>query len=232
MTIRLYDKMPLHADHILLDLPFREGVGAITQDVAKPHHPVTLVNTPTWTSLASDLGCLALNGTNEYLRSLNASTADLGFTAGPYSLATWLYWQAGDDSQIIMGRYELDVGGWEVYLYNSPPKYLTLRHHHAGGAAVRSAVYSAGWEFDTWYFLGISRTGGGDAIHYRNGVPLVMTGSLEDPEATTSDLVIGARYTINDNWFKGRLWRPRAWDRILTPAEWARLYSREAGWFA
>ncbi len=225
-----YDDVPFNRE-ILLDLPFREATGIITQDVAKPHHPVALVNTPTWATLDTDLSVLSLNGANEYLQSLNADTADLGFTTGDYSVSVWLKWEDGEDSQIVMGRWELNVGGWEVYLF-SPTNLLTLRHHHAGGAAVRTGIFSAGWTRDVWHCMGISRTGGGDAVHYRNGVPLTMTGALEDPEATTSDLVVGTRYTKDANFFKGPLWRPRAWNRILTQAEWAQIYERERRWFA
>ncbi len=78
MTV-LYDNLGINRE-ILLDLPFREGTGVITHDVAKPHHPITLVNTPTWTTLDSGFQVLTLNGTNEYLQCLAASCADLDFT--------------------------------------------------------------------------------------------------------------------------------------------------------
>ncbi len=84
-----YDDAPINRG-MLLDLPFREATGIITQDVAKPHHPVTLVNTPTWASLASGLSVLDLDGSTEYLQSLNADTADLGFTTGDYSVSAWI----------------------------------------------------------------------------------------------------------------------------------------------
>lgn len=229
MTIH-YDDVNVNED-ILLDLPFREGIGTITQDLAKPHHPVTLVNTPTWTALASGLGVITLNGTNEYIQCVNASSADLGFTTGDYSIGAWFNWQTGDDSQIIAGRYQLNVGGWEIYTYADANLYLTLRHHHAGGSATRSACYSGPWPQDTWHFMGISRTGGGNAIHYKNGVALTTTGDLEDPEATTRDLLLGVRYTKDTNYHKGMLFRPRIWNRIITPAEWLQMYERERGWF-
>lgn len=224
-----YDDVPFNRE-IVLDLPFREATGIITQDVAKPHHPVALVNTPAWASLDTELSVLSLDGATEYLQSLNADTADLEFTSGDYSLSVWLRWESGDASQIVMGRWELDVGGWEVYLF-SPTNLLTLRHHHAGGAATRTGIYSDGWTQNAWHHMGISRTGV-NAVHYRNGVALTMTGELEDPESTTRDLVVGVRYTKDANFFKGKLWRPRAWNRALSAAEWAQIYERERRWFA
>ncbi|GAG65721.1 unnamed protein product [marine sediment metagenome] len=61
-----YDALDINRD-IVLDLPFREGIGTITHSVAKTHPEVRLINTPTWTPLDSGLGVLELNGTNEYL---------------------------------------------------------------------------------------------------------------------------------------------------------------------
>lgn len=227
MTVH-YDDLDINRD-IRLDLPLREGIGTITQDVAKPHHPIALINTPAWTTLDSHLGVLTLDGATEYLQGLNADITDLEPTSGDYSVGGWIYIQSGDDSQIMIGRYEVNVGGWELYHYTN--LLMTLRHHHAGGVALRSAVYSGGWAYNTWYFIGISRSGT-LAPHYRNGVALTMTGALEDPEATNSDLVIGARYSKNDNFHKGMHWRWRYWgDRALTQADWARIYERELRWF-
>lgn len=233
MTVH-YDDLDINRD-IRFDIPLREGVGTITQDVAKLHHPVALINTPSWTILDSHLTCLTLNGTNEYLQSLNADTVDLEPTSGDYSIGGWFFVASGgDSSEILIGRYEVDVGGWELYHYSTG--LVTLRHHHAGGAALRTAVYSPGWGYNQWYFIGVSRSGV-SAPHYQ-GTPgsdltaLTMVGALEDPEATTRDLVIGARFTKNGDFHKGMFWRWRYWgDRALTQADWARIYEKEVRWF-
>lgn len=225
-----YDKLSFN-HQILLDLPFREGVGAITRDVAKPHHQdIDLINTPTWENLASGLGVIAFNGLSEYLELAFADCADLDFTTGDYSYGVWVNREAGVPSQIIIGRYVLSNNGWEIYFFD-PAETLSLRQHHAAGASVRTSCWSAGWTLNTWHFLGISRTGGGNAIHYRNGVALTTIGDLLDPEACNQDLVMGARYTKNANYFKGKMWRPRVWDRTLSAKEWARLFSIERHWF-
>ena len=222
MTI--YDKMPMNR-RMLLDLPFLEGVGAITQDVAKPHHAVTLVAAPTWGNLASGKSVLTLNGTSQYLQCLNALCADLGFTSGDYSVGGWIDWTSGIvTSQIIAGRYELNVGGWELYLtIDGALDYLTLRHHHAGGEAERSACYSLGWEEGVPCLFGVSRSGA-SAAHYRNGVSLDVVGELEDAEATTSDLVIGARYTKDANFFKNNLGRIFISGEALSADDWLEIY--------
>ena len=239
-----YDKIPENED-ILLDLPFREGTGTVTMDVAKPHHPVTL-NDPgggsfVWTSLPSGLMALEFITTGGgaaqgvYLECDSTETADLDFIAGDYSLGCWINWTAVSSS-IIMGRYQLNVSGWELYLYNAAPiYYLTQRHHHAStivGGNPRSGCYSVGWTPGEWCFMGSSRTGGGEAYHYRNGVELTMsTGGLVDPETDSSDLVTGCRFTKDSDWYKGLMWRPRIWDRILSASEWMNIFKSERDWF-
>lgn len=233
--MRGYDKIAEHSG-ILLDLPFYEGIGSITRDQAKPHHQdVDLVNAPTWETITSGLGVLTFDGATEYLELDNADCLDFDFIGGDYSLACWFNWGLGVDSQIVIGRYQLDVSGWELYLYNSPNYYLTLRHHHAGtlvGGNPRSGCYSSGWTPGIWWFMGLSRTGGGEALMYRNGIALSMTtGGLVDPETCAQDLVIGVRYTKNQNYFKGSMWRPRIWNRALAASEWLRIFNAERDWF-
>lgn len=228
-----YDGLDLNVD-ILFDLPQREGVGAILHDVSMGHRNVAAVSAPVWT-LAGSVMTLEFDGGADYLWASNANTTDLDFTSGDYSLGCWINWTDTSTSEIIMGRYELNVGGWELYLFDSGLiEYLTLRHHHAGtlvGGNPRSACYSIGWAPSSgWCLIGVSRTGGGEAQMYRNGVVLGMvTGGLIDPETTTSDLVIGAKYNKLTDFYQGGLYRPRIWSRVLTAAEWRGLYNREIG---
>ena len=223
----LYDNLGYN-NAIALDLPYREGIGALTHDVAKPHHPIQMMNTPTWTPLASGLMTMEFDGVNQYLRATNADTADMGFIAGDYSLGGWFNWNLGDDSQILTGRYAVDIGGWELYLYTTGA--LTLRHHHAGGATVRSGMYSYGWTTNTWHMYGVSRVGS-VATFYRNGQPIQSIGALLDPEASASWFVMGVRFTLATNLFKGQRWRDRVWPRALSAREWLTIYERERGWF-
>lgn len=232
-----YDKISLNED-ILLDLPFSEGVGVITHDQAKPHHILTQ-NVPgggsfTWDNLVSNYPILEFasvgGGPTDgvYLDCPAADTADLDFTAGDYSIGCWLNWTSGDDSQIIVGRYHVSNDGWELYLYeDGAVRRLTLRHHHAGGAALRTATYSEDWTQDVWCLLGISRSGV-NGLHYRNGVAVAVLGdALEDPELCGNDLVIGARYTKDANWYEGKQSHVRLWDRALSAAEWMQIFETE-----
>jgi len=224
-----YDKLATN-HQILLDLPFREAAGAITRDVAKPHHQdVDLIDTPTWAPLVSGLGVIDLNGTSEYLELALAACADLNFMAGDYSIGCWFYWESGgEDDQHIIGRYDVDVDGCELYLYY-PTGSLNLRHHHAVGASLRSACDSYGWTQNVWHFMGVSRSGMA-ANFYRNGVAVATTcsvGGLIDPETCGEDLTIGVRFDKGSEYFKGKLWRPRIWGRVLSADEWAQIYEVE-----
>lgn len=234
-----YDKLAVN-HQMLLDLPFYEGIGAVTRDQSKPHHQdIDLVNTPTWTSIASDLGVLELDGATEYLELANADCLDLDFLTTDYSLAGWINWEhAAHDDHNIIGRYEVDVSGWEVYLFDDPNYYLTVRHHHAGTCPAgppdcRTGCYSSGWTQGTWHFFGISRSGA-SLIHYRNGIALPTTcsvGGLTDPETCAQDLVIGARFSKDDNWFKGMMQGLRVWGRSLSASEWLQIFNRESHWY-
>ena len=232
MVFTLYDNKAINVG-ILLDLPFREGIRARTSDIAKPHHKVDLVNTPTWANVNS-LGVLELDGLTEYLQSLGAGSADLDFTNGDYSFGVWIKCTDTGTSEMIIGRYVLSNNGWEIYLFNNGLDFtLTLRHHHAAGATTRTACFSTGWTPGAWLFIGISRQGAA-AIHYRNGVAVPTThgvGGLIDPEPCVGDMVIGARYTKNADFYRGQMWRPRIWNRVLTPAEWKTIYELERSKF-
>ncbi len=228
MTI-LYDNLGYNR-RMLLDIPFREGIGVITQDVAKPHHPVTLVGAPVWSALASGKMSLTLGGlgSGDYAQCLNADCADLGFTSGDFSVGGWINWTVNEFSQIVIARYELSVGGWEVYLTQAAGlNYLTLRHHHAGGATVRTGAYSIGWTPGTLFHFGISRIGD-TAYFYRYGEPVTTVSDvLIDPEATTQDLVMGVRYSKDANFYQGPLPRLIVADEALSAQDWRAMYRQQ-----
>ena len=230
-----YDNLAIN-HQILLDLPFREATGAITRDVAKPHHQdVDLINAPTWESLVSGLGVIDLNGTNEYLQLLAAACADLNFTSGDYSLGGWFFFRSGGaDDKTPMGRFLVSENGWELYHYTN--EILTLRHHHAAGATTRTGAHSEGWAYDKWWFMGVSRYGGvaqfyrGDINGFAAPPTTISDGGLIDPETCVQNLYIG-RDTTGVNLHNGKLWRPRVWGRALAEGEWRQILDYEKHWF-
>ena len=225
-----YDDILVNAN-VLLDLPFEEGSGILVHDLAKPHHPVTLVSTPSWEALASGKMAIKLDGVADYGLCAGASCADLNFTDGDYSLGGWLKWGDGDDSQIVMGRYEIDVSGWELYMTRAALFYMSLRHHHAGTIVddnPRSSGYCTGWSLDTLFHFGVSKTPGSMQF-YRNGVavPTTLSPTLVDPETCAEDLVIGTRCTHTGNFYKGPFPRLFIASGALTAKDWRNMYETQ-----
>ena len=234
-----FDKMSFNRD-LRMYLPFREGVGAITHDYAKPHREVDLVNAPAWTTIASGLPVMAFDGVNQYLECDTLDTVDLDYTSEDYSIIGWVNWTDTGSSEIIIARYEVDDTppvtfgtGWETYFYNNAGvMYLSQRHHHWGGATDRTSAYSSGWTPGTPWLLGISRSGG-YPIHYRNGVPLTTTcnGGLLDPLTCARDLVIGTRFTKDSNWFSGWIGNLGVIGVALSARDHMNIFQLNKHWF-
>ena len=230
MTLAYDNKSVNH--QILLDLPFIEASGTLhAYDVSKPHHPLTMVHAPAWTTLASDLTVLTFDGANDYIWGTAATTADLNFTTGDYSLGGWFYFATGGtDDKTPLARFLLDNNGWELYHYTN--EILTLRHHHAAGATTRTSCYSEDWAFDEWCFMGVSRSGG-TATFNRNGSDIPTTcsaGGLIDPETCNQNLYVGVDTTLV-NLFNGMQSRPRIWERSINASEWSYIFETERHWF-
>lgn len=235
MVIGARDKLKL--DHnLLLSIPYREMAGQLVMDRAKLHHPLTGHNL-TWSSgmpiIPSQLGLGVFNGASTYIDGPAADTVDLNFTSEDYSIAAWVFYQATTLSQIVIGRYGVDLDGWELYLHD-PNSTLTLRHHHQSLAPdTRSACYSEGWSVSGWHLIGVSRSGGYQH-HFRNGkeVQVMCAGGLNDPDTCNRDLVIGARYTKDTNWYSGYQTLLRVWGgRALEEWEYRQIFEMERHWF-
>jgi hypothetical protein len=231
-----YDKISI--DHqILLDLPYREATGIITMDRAKPNRHIDLVNTPTWASIASGLGVLDFDAaSNEYGECDVLDTLDLDFTTDDYSIVCWVNWCDTGISELIVGRYETNVDGWDIYLTSMALDTLSQRHHHSSLAQLTDSCYSVGWTPDTglWTLLGVTRSGLWP-LHYRNAVALTMAYSafgFRSPDTCNQDLVIGTRgVTKNTNFYDGMMQGLRIWDRELSAAEMMFIFERERKWF-
>jgi len=226
-----YDKLARGSLN-LLDLPFTEGAGTWASGVEKPRHRNTLVGVPAWTTLASGINTLLFDGITDYLECAAAATADLNFLAGDYSLACWVKMVNTGGALIVMGKYEINVSGWELFFFGTT---LNLRHSHASlNPDLSDSCYSDGWPADTWCLIGLSRSGL-YPVMYQNGVAQAMfyeASGMQNPDtAVASDLVIGVRYTKNANYYSGSMWRPRVINRALTEYEWRLLFNMERKWF-
>jgi len=227
-----YDKKSMQHDQLLLSLPFGEGSGGDVFDIAKPHHYAS--GNMTRSSLLSGIPVAVFNGANQYADILAADSGDLDITSQDYSIAGWVYYQSTTFSQIIIGRYGVDLDGWELYL-NEISETLSMRQHHVSLAPdVRDDCYSEGWLLNTWYLFGISRNSLYPK-HYRNGEELEVTyetGGSKDPDTCNRDLVMGCRYTKDANWYKGCMSSLRVWvGKALTAEEHRHIFNTERKWF-
>lgn len=198
---------------------------ATLYDWSRYKHDGTMHNV-TWTQRYAGLWEPVFNGTSAYIDAANADTEALAFSGG-YTIMGWVNWVDTTNSEIVIARYELDVGGWELYLtYTGGIYSLTQRHHHAGTIVdlhPRSASYSVGWdEGINWFMTVVFQGSGTDCLHYRNGVALAVTsstGGIRDFESTTQDLVIGTRFNKAANWYQGEMSQVKGFNYILSPAQ-------------
>lgn len=230
--VKGYDNIRINY-HSLLDLPFNEGVGTLAHDIAKPHHrDVTLVGPPTWGAWPlSNTPTLFFNGVTDYLECTAAATADLDFTSADYSLVVWTYHTVSVLSDIILGRYAVNIDGWEFYFGASALGNLNLRHSHSslGAGDLSDSCYSNGWTDDKWHLVGLSRSGL-YPLMYRDGLPVVMNygpNGMRDPDPCNRDLVIGTRFTKNTNWFHGYMKQPRVISGSLSPSDHWQIFEIE-----
>lgn len=211
--------------NLLLSLPMQEGTGTVTHDVSRAHHPITLVATPTWTTVASGLNILSFNAaSHEYLSCPNASCLDLDFTGtDEFSLGGWCYVDDMAAAYAWIGRFVLDVSGWEAFFFNY---YLTLRISQ-GGADTAVSCYCEDVNPDVWMLMGISRSGA-YPLFYRDGAAAEThyeVGGIPALVSSAGDLKIGNN--TNGNAYNGDMWNPRIWNRALAAEEWAELFERE-----
>lgn len=222
---------------IALDLPFYEGVGGITHDVAKPHQIATLTGPPTWTNASatglSDLGILQFNGAAHYLQIAGADSTDLDFT-GDFTLLEWIYAISMDPgSNSLMCRNEVDASGWSMYvtLDAGAGNYLSLRTNQVGS---HTDAYISNIPVATWLLLGYTRNQAGEsAIGYKNGVAqtTTMAPNILDPITSAQKLLVSVEDGEGSVFFDGYQWRPRAWPRELLASEMLYIFEAERHFF-
>lgn len=213
----------------------RTPVGNVTpttfEDMSRYGISPVGVATPTWTKQRTGIWLRTYNGATQYHHVDDALTKHLNFTLEKYTVTFWINWVDNTNSQIVVARYELDVSGWEIYLYDA---IITQRHHHAGTVIdghPRTASYSINWTEKVPFMVALVYTGNAtDALHYRNGIAVAVTssaGGLLIPETCPQDLVMGTRYTKDADWYRGQTGKLKIWNRALSAGEVYNLFQQE-----
>ena len=219
---RGYDNYTLNTQ-LLLDLQYREGTGANTQDWAKPHHVCTLTGAPTWAALANDLAYLDfVMGTTDHIISLAGVTADLNFTTSDFSAVAWIRPDAGGNRYVFC-RGVPNVDGWGFY-YNA---------NDAVSFWTSQAVtqYTTGTTDEivvgVWHLVGFTRDGASACVYVNGENSTTVYGTHIDPLTSARNLYVGTTDAVGAGWYDGDMWRPRIWDRSLSAAEMHSIFMVE-----
>lgn len=215
---------------LLLDLQLREATGVLAADWAKPYHAApTLTGGPTWAALGNDLSYLDFNpATPDRIIIAAANCTDLGFVAGDFSGAMWIYPDAYGN------RYLYDkssaVAGWAFWVAGVSP-YIALTTANAG-PATQTSYGAAGLVLSAWQLVSFTRIGAAVKI-YLNGIDVTVTAATHiNPAASAAiDLTIGTTVGAGAGWYDGRMWRPRVWNRTLAAWEMLALFEGERSLF-
>lgn len=221
------------ANHqLLLSLPFLEGTGTVTHDIAKPHHVLTLTGTPpTWHSLASGAPYIDFDGVADRLECLAAASADLNFTTEDFTLLVWLFNNGPVLTDSVMCQGADDVDGWELFVGAiAAGGDITLRTNQVAGHT--DLVATAGFTSGAWTLIGVTRSGTGGRF-YSNGEPIPTVGALTDPISVAAGNVfyVGCQDVAGGNFWEGYMSPPRIWDRQLSTYEMQSIFAMERHWF-
>lgn len=228
------DKLKLN-QNLLLSIPMFEGTGTVSvKDVAKPHHPMTLVNSPAWYKESSGLYTLSFTHTSSHkITSPGALCADMAFTTESFSGVIWVNWTTLPNTSSNVGTYIDKEGvanstGWGLTawpdIYGDGFGIMTFLTNPSGGQAYARPSCVA----NTWYLFGWTKVGT-VCLLYCNGVDVTISSTTLATLGTAANLFcIGARTNATQDHFgPGRLWEPRVWNRALLPSEHMEIFNRE-----
>jgi len=221
-----YDSLRIN-QQLLLDLQFRESTGTVTQDWAKPYHAAaTLTGAPSWQELGNDLTYLDFDPANPDRIVITAgNSTDLDFTTGDFSGAVWINPDAYGN-RFLMDKSNSSTLGWAFWVNGVTP-YIALTTYNAGPAS-QTTYGAASLALTTWQLVGFTRDGAAARI-YLNGVDSTVTAAthINPVSSAAVNFTMGTIVSAAAGWYDGDMWRPRVWNRALTAAEMASIFSVE-----
>lgn len=216
-----YDNLALN-HQIELDLTLEEMTGALVFCRSKQDIVATLNGLPTWQQFVNGLQYLDFDPANPDWLEVPAAATGLNFTAGDFSLAVWA---RIDDAvtRTLMCRGLANTDGWMLHVSNTGRVGLATFQAGATQTTYSTIAIAAA----TFYLIGITRID--TAVRtYVNGEDVTDAPDTHvDPLTSARDLHIGILDNeVNDPW-DGGMHRPRAWSRLLAPAEMRLLYDMD-----
>ncbi|MFQ6026036.1 MAG: LamG-like jellyroll fold domain-containing protein [Dehalococcoidia bacterium] len=202
---------------------FDEGSGSTASDSSSNGLHGTLINGPTWVPGISGTG-LNYDRDLEQTVLVNDGPA-LHFGSGGFSLVAWVAYTDATDSDILRKGSTASGADWyKLEIINSTQ---TFRFDINTSEKLTTAVVSPGSYNDgQWHHVaGVRDVEGGQLRLYVDG-QLVDTevdpgGSTDNP----SNLAIGSKDTLNDDFMHGSLDEVAIYDRALTAQEVLDLYN-------
>lgn len=239
-----FDLLPVNFQ-LLLSAPLREAIGAalaLTHDVARPHHPITLRGaTIAWGQVAlSNLTYIDLTpAAPDYLDVVAASALDLDFgnapCLDPFSLAVWVNADllvGAVRTLMCHGQTGLAGAGWQWNIGADGAIHLVTEQ---AGANQTTDTAAGVVTINRWWFLSMNCDGNYPTAAvklFKNAVDLTSVAGVHITPATAvaNNLYIG----VHDNAaggvelpFSGLMWNPRIWERHVSSIEWWNIFEME-----
>lgn len=235
----LYDKLELNKN-IVLDLAMFEGAGiagAVVHDLGRHHHDLVLTGTPIWTQLPSRYSALEYGGdaSGDFLQCPAALSTELNITSEDFTILTWVYSDpAATNADMIICQNQVDVCGWEFYVWLDPADMTIALRTNQGGSHTGISAIGAFLQ-GQWTLVGVDRQGAWGQF-YVNGLPVVTTlnGGLLDPvsAAGTRKLLVGIQWNEVANTWEGMIARVRVWkNRMLDVAAHLSVWENERAFY-
>ncbi len=223
-----YDAFDINRQ-IALDLTLEEMVGAVAYDRSPFAHNCTLVGAPAWAALGNGYPYLEFVETNpDYLDCLGASTTELNYVAGDFTVGAWVHIDSLAAISTILCRGLASADGW--YFQVLADGSINISTNQAGAEQVSISTVGI-IVINTWYLVMATRSGD-TVVPYNNGAAVPDTvGTHIDPLTSARELHVGIYDDEVATPMRGRITRPRIWSRLLSAAEIVRLWDMEKGWF-
>ena len=188
--------------------------------------------------------CLDFGGTDA-VEINNQATYSFGDDTddSPFSIATWIYVEAGTTVQSILAKWDETSGSelreWELYISGREELALILFDESANAYGRRNTddALSAGWHFVVATYDGVGGTDADDGITlYVDSVAVSTTGSGVGTYAAMEDSVtkvtIGARYGTGGSlgqYYKNKIDNVAIFDEELSQAAVTNLWNNGDG---
>lgn len=225
-----YDNLDIN-HNMVLDLPFSEGLGAVTLDVSKSRYPFTLTGAPAYAALASGIPVLDFTAiTPDFLEAAIADVPNLDFTTEDFSLAFWIH------PDTLVGDLELmchgldATEGYDVRCMGDGSVVLTS---NTTGAQDQVICAAGTVIINTWQLIGISRSGVLGQI-FKNGRELTYTtqDDFTDPLTSARKVLFGVYDDETTDPWSQYIGRIRAWlNRQLAVGDHRFIFETERHWY-